>query len=148
MHFSTVLARSPAGLLSYISRLSKQYQDHVFLFALSPNAPSSDLAQLVQKLTTFSPRTIGCLSAPLPAHSDGLLSCSFAMFEPDNCFPFRSHIQGRASPQVGRWHSFRQKGPQADILDEDMPSGTVDWGNVWDQSLTNNELPSGLETLR
>ncbi|KAJ6557333.1 hypothetical protein DFH09DRAFT_1163812 [Mycena vulgaris] len=147
MHFSTVLARSPAGLLSYISSLSKLYKDHVIFFALSPNVASPDLARLVQKLTAFSPQTIGCLSAPLPAHSDGLLSCSLAMFKPETCLPFRSQIPGRASPQVGRWHSFRQKGPQAKILEEDVPSGNVDWGNVWDQSLTNNELPPGLETL-
>ncbi|KAJ7459710.1 hypothetical protein FB451DRAFT_1045736 [Mycena latifolia] len=143
----TVLARSPAGLLSYISSLSQRHQGHVLLFALSPNAASSDLAQLVQKLTAFSPQTIGCLSAPLPAHSDDLLSCSFAIFKPDTCIPFRSQIPGRVSPQVGRWHSFRQKSPQAKILEESVPSGNVDWGNVWDQSLTNNELPPELETL-
>ncbi|KAJ7696020.1 hypothetical protein B0H17DRAFT_1054600 [Mycena rosella] len=147
MKLSTVLARSPASLLAYISSLSKRYQDHVLLFALSPNAASPDLAQLVQKLTTFSPQTIGCLSVPLPAHSSALLSCSFAMFRPDACIPFRSQIPGRASPQVGRWHSFRQKGPQAKILEEEVPSGNIDWGNVWDQSLTNNELPPELETL-
>ncbi|KAJ6584799.1 hypothetical protein B0H19DRAFT_1106656 [Mycena capillaripes] len=147
MHFSTVLARSPAGLLSHISRLSRLYQDHVLLFALSPNAASSDLAQLVQKLTVFSPQTIGCLSAPLPGHYNGLLSCSFAMFKPESCFPFRSEISGRTAPQVGRWHSFRQKGPQTDVLHEELPSGNVEWGNVWDQSLTNNELPPGLQAV-
>ncbi|KAJ7758552.1 hypothetical protein DFH07DRAFT_818510 [Mycena maculata] len=144
MHFSTVLARSPAGLLSHISQLSKLYRDHVLLFSLSPNVASSDLAQLVQKLTTFAPQTIGCLSAPLPGH-DGLLSCSFAMLRPENCFPFRSQIAGRASPQVGRWHSFRQKGPK-NITEEDLPSGNFEWGDVWDQSLTNNELPPALQS--
>ncbi|KAJ7071853.1 hypothetical protein B0H15DRAFT_793254 [Mycena belliarum] len=148
MHFSTVLARSPAGLLSYISGFSKRYQDHVLLFALSPNVASSDLALLVQKLTRFSSRTIGCLSAPLPANSDGLISCSFAIFEPETCIPFRSQIPGRVFPQVGRWHSFRQKGPQSKILEEDVPSGNVDWGSVWDQSLTSNALPPELENLR
>ncbi|KAJ6512124.1 hypothetical protein C8R47DRAFT_1034095 [Mycena vitilis] len=150
MHFSTVLARSPAGLLSHISRLSRLYQEeHVLLFALSPNVASSDLAQLVKKLTTFSSQTIGCLSAPLPGHTDGLISCSFAMFKPDSCYPFHSQIPGRASPQVGRWHSFRQK-EQTGVPQEELPSGSMDsayWGNVWDQSLTNNDLPPGLQTL-
>ncbi|KAJ7505461.1 hypothetical protein B0H11DRAFT_1978824 [Mycena galericulata] len=145
MHFSTVLARSPSGLLSHISYLSKLYRDHVLLFSLSPNVASSDLAQLVQKLTTLSPQTIGCLSAPLPGH-DNLISCSFAVFSPENCFPFRSEIAGRASPQVGRRHSFRQKGSQ-NVLEGDVPSGNFDWGDVWDQSLTNNDLPPALQSL-
>ncbi|KAF7365365.1 hypothetical protein MVEN_00408700 [Mycena venus] len=146
MHFSTILARSPAAVLAHISRLSALSKDHVLLFSLSSNTPSSDLAQLVQKLTTFSPQSIGCLSGPLPGRHDGLLSCSFAMFKSDSCFPFRSQIQGRASPQVGRRHSFRQKESQSDVLDQDVPSGNIDWGTVWNQSLTNNELPSGLQS--
>ncbi|KAJ7164562.1 hypothetical protein C8R43DRAFT_987490 [Mycena crocata] len=146
MNFSTVLARSPAGLLSYISSLSRLYQDHVLLFSLSPNAAPSDLSQLVQKLTTFSPQTIGCLSAPLPGHSEAI-ACSFALLPPDICFPFRSQIPGRSFPQVGRWHSFRQNDPRPHILERDMPTGKIDWEDVWDQSLTNNELPPELQTL-
>ncbi|KAJ7855889.1 hypothetical protein B0H14DRAFT_2753736 [Mycena olivaceomarginata] len=146
MHFSTVLARSPAGLFSHISRLAALSKDQVLLFALSPgSASSSDLAQLVQKLTALAPRTIGCLSGPLPARYG--LSCSFAIFDSNSCFPFRSQIPGRASTQVGRRHSFRQKGPQTDVLDRDVPSGNIDWGAVWDQNLTNNELPTGLQSL-
>jgi hypothetical protein len=95
IHFATVLARSPARLLAEVSRLSTVYQGHTLLFALSPNAASSDLAQLVQKLTAFSPQTIGCLSAPLPGHYEGLISCSFALFKPDSCILFRSQIPGR-----------------------------------------------------
>jgi hypothetical protein len=147
MHFSTVLARSPAGLFSYISRLAALSKDQVLLFALSPgSASSSDLTQLVQKLTALTPQTIGCLSGPLPARYG--LSCSFAIFDSHSCFPFRSQIPGRASTQVGRRHSFRQKGPQTDVLDRDVPSGNIDWGAVWDQNLTNNELPTGLQLLR
>ncbi|KAJ7288536.1 hypothetical protein C8J57DRAFT_1280598 [Mycena rebaudengoi] len=147
MNFSTVLARSPAGLLSYISRLSNAYHHHVLLFSISPNVSSPDLAELVQRLTKFSPQTIGCLSAPLPGHSDDLISCSFGLIKQNLCIPFRSHIPGRASPQVGRWHSFRQKEPLPDVREEDVPSGTVDWGSVWDQSLTNNALPAELQTI-
>ncbi|KAJ6620788.1 hypothetical protein B0H10DRAFT_2020620 [Mycena sp. CBHHK59/15] len=147
MHFSTVLARSPAGLLSYISNLSKTYHDHVLFFAVSPNVSSPDLTELVQNLTTFSPQTIGCLSAPLPGHHEGLISCSFALFKRDLCLPFRSHIPGRESPQVGRWHSFRQKHTPENVIQEDAPSGKVDWESVWDQSLTNNALPIGLQSV-
>ncbi|KAJ7043952.1 hypothetical protein C8F04DRAFT_1207163 [Mycena alexandri] len=147
MHFSTVLARSPASILSHLSGLSKLYPNRVLFFALSPNVPPSDLAQLVQKLTAFSPQTIGCLSAPLPGYPHALVSCSFAVLDSHSCIPFRSQIPGTVSPQVGRRHSFRQKGAQTDVFEGDMPSGTVDWANVWDQSLTANELPTGLQTL-
>ncbi|KAJ7211494.1 hypothetical protein B0H12DRAFT_1033472 [Mycena haematopus] len=151
MHFSTVLTRSPARLPRLLQKLSRDsgffVKDHVLLFALWPgNASSSELAELVQNLIALSPRTIGCLSGPLSAH-DGVAACSFALFKPNNCFPFRSEIQGRASPQVGRKHSFRHKGPKIDVLDQDVPSGKIDWGAVWDQNLTNNELPAGLEAL-
>ncbi|KAJ7935490.1 hypothetical protein B0H13DRAFT_1447387, partial [Mycena leptocephala] len=76
---------------------------------------------------------------PLPGHYEGLISCSFAPFKPDSCIPFRSQIPGRVSPQVGRWHSFRQKHPG---VVEDVTSGNINWGDVWDQSLANNELPT------
>ncbi|KAJ7175711.1 hypothetical protein C8R46DRAFT_1079214 [Mycena filopes] len=145
MHLSTVLARSPATILAHLSALSSQYSDHVLLFALSPNAPPTDLAKLVKNLTAFSSQSIGCLSAPLPGHPHALLSCSFALLDRGSCVPFRSEVPGRASPQVGRRHALRQKGaptPQGDI-----PSGTVDWENVWDQSLTTNELPGALQNL-
>ncbi|KAJ7212274.1 hypothetical protein GGX14DRAFT_448494 [Mycena pura] len=147
MHLSTILTSCPTRLASYISRLSKQYRDHVLFFALSPNVASPDIAQLVRHLTTFSPHTIGCLSAPLPHHYSSLVSCSFAIFQHDECIPFRSQIPGREAPQVGRWHSFRHKSPQSHVLGADVPSGRIDWESVWDQSLTNNELPPALLTL-
>ncbi|KAF8208764.1 hypothetical protein K438DRAFT_2012730 [Mycena galopus ATCC 62051] len=148
MYLNTVWARSAAvfPVIPSLPRFSTK--DHVLLFALWPgNASSSELTDLVQKLTALSPRTIGCLSGPLPGHDHRKISCSVAMFESNTCFPFRSEIPGTASPQVGRRHSFRQKGPQTNVLDQDVPSGNVDWGSVWDQNLTNNELPSGLQSL-
>ncbi|KAJ7644250.1 hypothetical protein FB45DRAFT_897343 [Roridomyces roridus] len=142
MHFSTILTRSPSKLLSHLSRLS--YREHVVLFSLSPNVASSELAQLIQRLTTLSPQTIGCLSAPLPGHEE-LLSCSIGAFRPENCIPFRSQIAGRASTQVGRRHSFRHKESQHAFQDE-VPPGKFDWEDVWDQSLTSNELPPALQS--
>ncbi|KAJ6508977.1 hypothetical protein C8R45DRAFT_969473 [Mycena sanguinolenta] len=150
MHFNTILTRSPASLLRKLSRDSGFFatKDHILLFALSPgNASSSELAELVQNITSISPRSIGCLSGPLDAHDDGILACSFALFKPNTCFPFRSEIPGRASPQVGRKHSFRHKGSQIDVLDQDLPSGKIDWGAVWDQNSTNIKLPTGLDSL-
>ncbi|KAK7048230.1 hypothetical protein R3P38DRAFT_2868125 [Favolaschia claudopus] len=142
--FRTVVARSPAALLFHLSRVPA-VRDKVLLFALTPNAPSSELSLLVQKLTTLSPYNIGCLSEPLPGQYDGLVSCSFALFDLDSCFPFHSRIPGRASPQVGRRHSFRHKHSDA-LLDQKVPSGNVGWGTVWDQSLANTVLPDGLES--
>ncbi|KAJ7069943.1 hypothetical protein C8F01DRAFT_976988 [Mycena amicta] len=145
MQLGTFLTSSPARLASYISRL--QHRDRVLLFALSPNLPQEDLAKLVRQLTKFSPQTIGCLSAPLPHRN--LLSCSFALFDPKTCTPFRSQIPGREAPQVGRYHSFRRRGAlQRDSFGQDGPPPEgVDWDSVWDKSVTVTEPPVALHGL-
>jgi len=151
LHTSSILARTPAAILSHISRLSLCYTDHSVFFALNANAP--DLPTLVSRLTKLSSQTIGCLSAPLPGLAyEGLISCSLAVFDKRSAVSFRSTIPGRAAPQVGRWHAFRQR---ADNSDEKLPPGmenglseSMNWDDVWDRSAGDNALPKELQALR
>lgn len=150
-HASTILARKPNAILSHLSRLSAKCSDHTILFALSANAP--DLPALVSRLTTISPQHIGCLSAPLPGlTSEGLISCSFAVFDKKNAVSFRSTTPGRAAPQVGRWHAFRKRGAQsAELFPPGMETSlgeSVNWEDIWDRSAGNNALPPDLQALR
>jgi hypothetical protein len=69
--------------------------------------------------------------------------------------PFRSTIAGRPAPQVGRWHSFRERGQdlsstnwggtqEGGLYEED-----IDWEKVWRKSsIGRNVLPNELATLR
>jgi hypothetical protein len=151
LHTSTILARTPAAFLSHISRLSTTYTDHAVMFALNANAP--ELPTLVSRLTKFSPQTIGCLSAPLPGLvSEGLISCSLAVFDKRVAVSLRSTIPGRAAPQVGRWHAFRQRN---DKPEKELPPGMVNglgesmnWDSVWDRSVGDDALPTELQALR
>jgi len=151
LHTSSILARTPAAILSHISRLSTTYADQSVIFALNANVP--DLPTLVSRLTKFSSQTLGCLSAPLPGLAyEGFISCSLAIFDKRNTVSFRSTIPGRAAPQVGRWHAFRQRG---DKSDDTMPPGmenglseSMNWDDVWDRSAGNNALPMELQDLR
>jgi len=148
LHTSTILARTPTAILSHLSRLSITYSDHSVIFALNANAP--ELPVLVSRLTKLSAQTIGCLSAPLPGLSSegGLISCSLAVVDNRNAISFRSTIPGRAAPQVGRWHAFRQRG---DKSEEELPPGmenglseSMNWDDVWDRSAGGNALPKEL----
>lgn len=150
LHTSTVLARTPAAISSYLTRVATTFGgDHPFLFSLSANAP--ELQTLVSRLTTFSSQTTGCLSAPLPGPaSDGLISCSIGLFDVKKATPFRSIIPGRAAPQVGRWHAFRQRDDPAQEFPPGMEEGLaegVNWADVWDRSAGNNLLPLELQAL-
>jgi hypothetical protein len=151
LHTSTILARTPTAILSHISRLSTIYTGHAVVFALNANAP--ELPTLVSRLTKISCQTIGCLSAPLPGLAyEGFISCALAVFDQRNAVSVRSTIPGRAAPQVGRWHAFRQKN---DKSDEELPPGmenglseSINWDNVWDRSAGENTLPKDLQALR
>jgi hypothetical protein len=146
----TLLSRSPTSLLSLLSSLSKSYADHSLLFSLSVSSaiPSQDLSTLVNRLTTFSRHTVGCLSAPLPGDYSSLISCSLSVFDPTEAVLFRSTIPGRAAPQVGRWHAFRKK----DDVDQAAQHGLDDvfnnWGELWDRSAGENKLPVELQGLK
>jgi hypothetical protein len=151
LHTSTILARAPAAILSYISRLSTVYTDHAVVFALNANAP--ELQMLVSRLTKLSPQSIGCLSAPLPGlASEGLISCSLAVFDICNVVSFRSTIPGRAAPQVGRWHAFRQRNDKpGETLPPGMENGlkeSMNWDAIWDRSAGDNALPEELQVMR
>jgi hypothetical protein len=75
-----------------------------------------------------------------------------AVFDKRNAVSVRSTIPGRAAPQVGRWHAFRQRN---DKSEEELPPGmenglseSVNWDNVWDRSAGDNTLPKELQALR
>jgi hypothetical protein len=150
MQSSTILARTPAALLSHLSRLPKAYTDSTLLFTLSTNVEPQDLSTLVSRLTSLAPHSVGCLSAPqrLPGSStDDLITCSLAAFGQKTCKTFRSTIPGRPAAQVGRWHSFRNK-DDVDVT----PGGTfdecVDWQEVWDRSTSGLVLPVELQSFK
>lgn len=152
LHTSTILARTPAAILAHISRLPASYAAHPLLFTLSANAP--ELQTLVSRLTTFSTHTTGCLSAPLGEPDGGLIACSLAVFDSGEAVQFRSTIEGRAAPQVGRWHAFRERG-EAPRGMEGFGEGFgnrsgegVNWEEVWDRSAGGDVLPSELQALR
>ena len=148
VHLSTVLTRSPATLSSIASRLAKTYPGFPLLFALTSNAPPQDLSRLVRELTGFSSETAGCLSAPLPFQGhDSRISCSIAIFDPVNAVLFRSTIPGRAQPQVGRWHAFRNKDnppPEAQLPSEEP----IHWDDVWRRDTASISLPPELQSLK
>ncbi|KAF9468745.1 hypothetical protein BDZ94DRAFT_1246177 [Collybia nuda] len=149
IHASTVLARSSTAILSHITQLSKLYPDHPLAFSLSPNVQPQDLSKLVKSLTEFSSQSIGCLSAPLPGStSQNLISCSLAIFDPEQTVLFRSEIAGKASPQVGRWHAFRKKDdPPSQIEGQEELKEGVNWGDVWNRNTADTPLPPELQTL-
>jgi len=75
-----------------------------------------------------------------------------ALFDKHNAVSVRSTIPGRAAPQVGRWHAFRQRN---DKSEEELPPGmengpseSINWDNVWDRSVRDNALPKELQALR
>ncbi|EGN98144.1 hypothetical protein SERLA73DRAFT_74375 [Serpula lacrymans var. lacrymans S7.3] len=150
IHASTVLARTPASILSHLSRIAANHSNDNVLFTLSANAP--ELSTLVSRLTSISPFHIGCLSAPLPGlHSQGLIACSVSAFDRKSSASFRSTIPGQVPPQVGRWHAFRKKEslPSASTLDlENIRKEDINWENVWDKHSGDNILPEGLQSTR
>ncbi|KAH7923827.1 hypothetical protein BV22DRAFT_1035883 [Leucogyrophana mollusca] len=146
LHASTILARTPAQVVSYLTQISSKYAKDSVVFALSANAP--ELSMLVSRLTALSPHHVGCLSAPVPGVA---LSCSVAAFSRNEAVSFRSTIPGRAEPQVGRWHAFRKKEETtaASLTDiQEDKNGSVKWDDVWDRSVGFDALPEELRALR
>ncbi len=92
---------------------------YLIVFAISPNVASTDLCNIVSKVTALSKNSVGCLAAP--THGPDLITCSLAFFDP---IPFRSTIAGTPIHQVGCWHSFRKKDEVSDTLEN------VDWEDV------------------
>ncbi|KAF8962282.1 hypothetical protein BDZ97DRAFT_1920569 [Flammula alnicola] len=99
-----------------------------------------------------------------------LLSCSIGIFDSAHCIPFRSTLAGRTQPQVGRWHSFRNKedeviGGESDVgfngmkLSEkdadsiywermkNVGASEVNWENIWSQSSSSSSLSSSTLSL-
>ena len=154
LHTTTLFARSPSGLLRLLFRLPNFYADNTLLFALSasPTIPHEDLSILVKTLSTLSRQALGCLSAPLPGRNSNLVSCSLAVFDPSKSVPFRSTTPGRAVPQVGRWHAFRNKDSDRDRRVQSSNSGLDDafhnWGEVLDGSASRDALPVELEHIK
>lgn len=139
----TLISRSAQSIISHLALFKSKNitpaSRKSLLFALSTNVASSDLGQLVDSLTTTCASTIGCLSAP--THASDLISCSVALFDHDECVPFRSEIPGTEIPQVGRWHSFRMK-------DEQEHPEELQWEDVWGKGKNKaRSLPDALQPL-
>ncbi|KAF9063282.1 hypothetical protein BDP27DRAFT_1299738 [Rhodocollybia butyracea] len=161
MFFSaTITSRSSTSIISRLSQIKAQHasKPHVLLFALSSPTPSdsskSELSALVDTLLTFSSssESVGCLSAPL---IPGSISCSIALFDPQNVVTFRSTIAGKEKVQVGRWHALRKRydtiqhgeNMELDTMEKALSNGgPVDWDNLWKAKTkeTRGLLPRGL----
>ncbi|KAL0576502.1 hypothetical protein V5O48_005477 [Marasmius crinis-equi] len=165
----TILSRTPSTIISHLADVKGKYYDaarHSLLFTLSPPPSNDDLASIVYSLTSFSERSVGCISSPEPAHNQDVISCSITLLDNATTSLFRSTIPGREMIQVGRWHSYtpknnRETRSEEKSLDEvgwvgqDDPresGGRVDWEVVWNQRARNSEsfedLPEGLQSIR
>ncbi|KAH7915434.1 hypothetical protein BJ138DRAFT_997911 [Hygrophoropsis aurantiaca] len=145
LHASTIIARAPSTIVSYLNKISSKHAKDSIVFTLSANSP--DLSTLVSQLTALSPSHIGCLTSP--THGD-TLSCSIAAFSRNEVTSFRSTIPGRAEPQVGRWHAFREKEAKAatSMIDiEENKDGSIKWEDVWDRNVGPDVLPAELKAL-
>ncbi|KIK69972.1 hypothetical protein GYMLUDRAFT_533491 [Collybiopsis luxurians FD-317 M1] len=145
MFSATIISRSSSSLLSQLKRIKSQHfsKTNTSLFALSCPSESSELSVLVDTLVTFSPVSVGCLSASL---APGFISCSIAALDSETVTPFRSIVPGKEKTQVGRWHAFRRKDEKQreDIV---WPQGSVDWNNIWKEKSRVDELPQELSSL-
>ena len=159
LHLSTLLARKPSQIRSYIKEISQSFskKGHTVFFALSSDFQSPEgLQDVVHDLRGLASgsdgkgRLVGCLSGPvselaLPLKSGGAeLSCAIAIFDSAQCVPFYSSLSGRKEVQVGRWHSFRGKEDiQEGIGGLEVDNGTdVNWEDIWNRkhSKTSAEL--------
>ncbi|KAF9556302.1 hypothetical protein CPC08DRAFT_765357 [Agrocybe pediades] len=171
LHLSTIITRTPSTLHGHIASLSSRYggQGHTVLFALSSNfGEPNDLQKAVNTLTKFNDkssssttkgRVVGCLADSFTSTShDGnafdanSVSCSIGIFDSRSCIPFHSTLQGRQQPQVGRWHSFRNKTEEASSNEPDWQevenASAIDWENIWKQSKSSvsSSLPHELRS--
>ena len=147
---TTIFARTPALLLSQLSRISKVYTEKTLLFALSANVEADGLSTLVSRLNSISADSIGCLSAPLGtpwAPAGDLIACSLAAF--DRSTTFRSTIPGRQAAQVGRWHAFRKHDSEEVSANhnEVIQDERVDWEKMWIRHMGKTALPAELDIL-
>ena len=157
LHASTVFARSPSSILSYLSRLPRSLSAHPLLFTISSNAHPEALSDLVSTFSAFSSvKNIGCISAPIPAPTtQDLVVCSMAFFDKKTTVPFRSEIPGRTPTQVGRWHAMRRVGDaeQGKGKEDVTPvakqglAKDVDWEDVWSRNVGDENLPPDLRRL-
>ncbi|KZO97835.1 hypothetical protein CALVIDRAFT_554323 [Calocera viscosa TUFC12733] len=126
----TLLSRSSAPILKFLTELPKNTKDSVALFSLSLNA--DDLGPLVNALQGLSSKHAGCLSAPLPSETSEI-ACSLALFPRSHCDSVRTTMPGRKQAQVGRWHINGRDDP-APLGDAppEMPAEGK-WAHAWDQ---------------
>ena len=151
MSFSTILSRSSAALLSYISRLPKSPERNI-LFTLSVNTPLSALSPLTSALAKSSENTVGCLSAPLPDYTEDVIACSLAVFDKRTSSLFRSTIKGREEVGVGR--ARRRKPNTPSLRNNDAELGGrprlahPDWVAIWGTHGIDDRLPGELQASR
>ena len=148
LHTTTILARTPALLLSHLSRLPKVYSENTLLFSLSTNLEADDLSSLVSRLTALSADSVGCLSAPLDgpvSPAKDLIACSLAAFSRSTIF--RSTLPGRPAPQVGRWHAFRKDEDVTATHGQFIEDERIDWEKVWNRTTGEATVPSELQDL-
>lgn len=169
LHVSTVLSQRTSTLRKHIASLIKSYgnQGNTLVFSLSSNfQESSDLQKTVSQLLAFngtgqSGTVLGCLADSFDtvdlskhefASSSPILSCSVAVLPASSCTPFHSALASVRPPQVGRWHSFREK--EKDLSDNlanfGDTSGDINWQNVWRESdpTAADSAPGELATIK
>lgn len=171
LHTSTIFARRHNPILNHLTSINSLLTSHPSLFTLSasPSTSPSTLQNIVNVFTSYD-SAVGCLSAPLIDSLAGvddnhnyngeLIACSIAVFDASSAVPFRSTIQGREQPQVGRWHRprplqsttvFNSSSSSFDLskLRSSSPSG-VNWDDVWateNNAATANALPEEIQGL-
>ncbi|KAK1232380.1 hypothetical protein PQX77_004502, partial [Marasmius sp. AFHP31] len=154
---TTILSRSTSTIISHLTRFKATHYDparHSLFFTLSPPSSNEDLASLVNSLTSFSEKNVGCISSSEQSHSQDVITCSVALLDNSNTSLFRSTIPGREMTQVGRWHAYAQKDNKPRLTERELdtlgwsPSangrvsggGGVDWEVVWDKTTHNEEV--------
>ena len=169
LHISTILSQRTSTLRSHIAGLIKTYgnQGNTLVFSLSSNfREPSDLQKTVSQLLAFnapgqSGTVLGCLSDSFDtadlskyefAPSSPILSCSVAVLPASSCTPFHSALASVRPPQVGRWHSFREKEKDLsdNLADFGDASGDINWQNVWKESnvASVDSAPGELATIK
>ncbi|KAI0049398.1 hypothetical protein FA95DRAFT_1538192 [Auriscalpium vulgare] len=166
LHATTLLARSGRSIASYLRQLPDELRAQPILFTLSSNASKEFLSTVVHVLDSHSnSQSVGCVSAALPLHSS-VVACSLAFFDRATAVPFRSTIQGRVEPQVGRWHAMRAHQSPSSANELDVHSsreeawkrevdaavrgqhGDIDWDRIWSGVRDLEALPPPLKLIR
>ncbi|KAI0638353.1 hypothetical protein C8Q77DRAFT_1090700 [Trametes polyzona] len=113
VHTSTVISRSAAHIVNYLAKIQPLLSQNPLLYTISASqyTDSSDLESLVNTVRSVSPRSIGCLSAPIPSARASWrqhTAVSLAAFDSEHTTLFRSTAPGRLPTQVGRWHALHE----------------------------------------